>query len=180
MKITVTAGHGANDPGNTWGGTTESALMTNLRFIVAFKLKELGYEVVEDGGRGENLPLNTATGLIQGSAVSIELHTNASANASATGVEVVAAPKDKELAQSIALGIAGVLEIPLRRDGGWYPLDQIVRERGFTPGFVRRGGLIVETFFQSNPTDLAKFQASKWLVADAIAKAIDSHVRGKA
>ena len=155
MKILVCAGHGGNDPGNTWGGTTEAALMLELRHIVALKLRQAGHEVTEDGGRGVNLPLNDAIRLARGHDVAIELHTNASANQTATGVEVIAAPKNKLLAQRIAQAVGRVLEIPVRRDGGLYPLAQFKRERQFTPGFVRAGGLIVEVFSRAIRQSLA-------------------------
>lgn len=172
MKILVCAGHGGTDPGNTWGGTTEAALMLELRHIVALKLRQAGHEVTEDGGRGVNLTLNDAIRLAHGHDVAIELHTNASANQTATGVEVIAAPKNKLLAQRIAQAIGRVLEIPVRRDGGLYPLAQFKRERKFTPGFVRAGGLIVEVFFQSNPAELGRYRERFWLVATAIADAV--------
>ena len=172
MKILIAAGHGGTDPGNTWGGTTEAALMLELRHIVALKLRQAGHEVTEDGGRGVNLALNDAIRLAHGHDVAIELHTNASANQTATGVEVIAAPKNKLLAQRIAQAVGRVLEIPVRRTGGLYPLAQFKRERKFTPGFVRAGGLIVEVFFQSNPAELGRYRGRFWLVATAIANAI--------
>lgn len=174
MKYLITAGHGGTDPGNTWGGTTESALMTELRFLVALKLRQAGHEVIEDGERGQNQPLADAIRLIPHADVAIELHTNASSNTAAAGVEVVAAPKDAQLARDLAHAIGGVLQIPVRRQQGWLPVDQLARERGFTPGFVRAGGLIVEAFFQSNPRELAAYQERKWLVASAIARTLEA------
>lgn len=172
MKILVCAGHGGTDPGNTWGGTTEAALMLELRHIVALKLRQAGHEVTEDGGRGQNLPLAAAINLIRGHDLAIELHTNAHVTTTATGVEVVAAPAHKAQAKAIAQAIAKVLEIPVRRDAGWFPLKTFVRERQFTPGFVRAGGLIVEVFFQSNPAELGRYRERFWLVATAIADAV--------
>jgi N-acetylmuramoyl-L-alanine amidase len=34
------------------------------------------------------------------------------------------------------------------------------------------GGIVVETFFISNPEELARYDARKWLVATAIAEAL--------
>ncbi len=146
--------------------------MLELRHIVALKLRQAGHEVTEDGGRGVNLTLNDAIRLAHGHDVAIELHTNASANQTATGVEVIAAPKNKLLAQRIAQAIGRVLEIPVRRNAGWLPVADIAAERGFTPGFVRAGGLIVEVFFQSNPAELGRYRERFWMVATAIADAI--------
>jgi N-acetylmuramoyl-L-alanine amidase len=178
MRVTVTAGHGGADPGNTWNGHQEAKLMMQLRHILAAKLRSDGHIVREDGGLGENWALSDATRLIAGSTVAIELHTNASTNPQATGVEVVSLPEHRELSQRVAHAIGSVLMIPTRRDKGWYPHADWTAEKGFQPGFSRRGGLIVEVFFQSNPEDLRKYLERFWLVASAIAAALTSqHVQ---
>jgi len=169
---TVTAGHGEGAPGNTWGGLREADLMLDLRHMVADKLRAQGHLVREDGDRGFNAALARAMALIPGAHLAIELHTNASTNTTATGVEVVALPAKRAAAQRVAKAIADVLGIPLRRAAGWYDHHLIKPDRGFEPGFSRQGGLIVEVFFQSNPSDLAAYQAKKWMVATAIAKAL--------
>lgn len=165
MKYVITAGHGANDPGAVAEGVTEAALMTELRDIVAAKLQQAGHTPITDGGRGTNLPLRYAIGLVPSAATAIELHCNAHSNPQAGGVECVALPRDRLMAQRIAQAIARVLEIRVRGDGGW--IDQEATARGRL-GFVRAGGIVVETFFISNPTELARYQARKWLVASAI------------
>ena len=68
MKFTVTAGHGAGDPGAVAldGKTTEAALMTELRDIVAAKLMAMGHQVKTDGARWQNLPLVHALTLVPG------------------------------------------------------------------------------------------------------------------
>ena len=178
--ITVCAGHSNIEPGNTWGHRREADLMRELRHIVALKLRQLGHEVREDGGRNENLPLPRAMELCKDAAVAVELHTNASGNPTAGGVEVIAAAHHAGLARSIAQGIADTLAIPVRRAGGWYDAEQHRKDRQWNApaGFVRAGGLIVECFFQSNPTELAAYEARKWLVASSIADAINAHVGG--
>lgn len=170
MKITVTAGHGAGDPGAVAPtGETEADLMTELRDLVAMKLRDAGHAVKTDGARWQNLPLVHALTLVPGSDVAIELHTNSFGSSAAVGVEVISLPAQKELARTIARRIAHILETPVRGDGGW--IDQAQSARGRL-GFVRAGGLVVECFFLSNPEELAKYQARKWLVASAIVDAI--------
>ena len=167
---TITAGHGAADPGAiAKTGETEAALMTELRDIVAGKLRELGHTVRTDGGWRKNLPLPYALTLVPGSKVALELHTNAATSQQATGVEVVSLPEKRALARSLARRIAHVLELKVRGEGGW--IDQSKTARGRL-GFVRAGGLVVEVFFLSNPEDLKRYQASKWLVSSAIVKAL--------
>lgn len=170
MKITVTAGHGAGDPGAVEpGGVREADLMADLRNIVAHKLRNMGHEVRTDGTMLTNLPLAKALLLVPGSDVAVELHTNASTNPSAGGVESIALPRQKLMAQRISAAIGRVLDIPLRGEKGW--IDQSKSARGRL-GFVNAGGIIVEVFFLSNPAELAKYEARKWMVASAIAEAL--------
>lgn len=170
MKFTITAGHGAGDPGAVAkSGETEAALMTELRDIVAVKLRLMGHQVKTDGARWQNLPLVHALTLVPGSDVAIELHTNAFTTPSAGGVEVISLPAKVDLARTLARRIAHTLEIPVRGAGGWIDQSQSARGR---LGFVRAGGLVVETFFISNPEELARYQDRKWLVASAIAETL--------
>jgi len=167
---TVTAGHGGKDPGAVAAdGTTEAALMTELRDVVAHKLRQQGHTVRTDGGWRANLPLPYALTLVPGSNVAIELHTNASQHPGANGVEVVALPSQAPMARRIARRIAHALSMRVRGDGGW--IDQSKTARGRL-GFVRAGGLVVEVFFLSNPKDLETYRARVWLVAEAIAQAL--------
>ena len=169
---TITAGHGASDPGAVYYGYTERDLMTELRDLTANKLRAKGHQVRTDGERGINLALAQALHLIAGSHAALELHTNAAENQQATGVEVVALPAQKHLAQRVAQAIATVLGLRLRGDAGY--IDQSKSARGRL-GYVARGGMVVEVFFLSNLKDLGMYQARKWLVAQAIADALDAH-----
>lgn len=169
MKFTVTAGHGGSDPGAVAFDVNERDLMTQLRDVLADKLRKAGHQVKTDGGRLQNLPLVHAITLVPGSDMAVELHTNAFSNPAAGGVEVISLPNRKADAQRIAAAISRVLEIPLRGERGW--IDQSKSARGRL-GFVRAGGLVVEVFFISNPSELARYQSRYWMVATAIADAM--------
>lgn len=170
MKFTVTAGHGDKDPGAVAkSGETEAQLMTELRDLVAVKLRAMGHEVKTDGARWENWPLVRALRLIPQADTAIELHTNAFISEKAGGVEVISLPAQREMARTIARRIAHTLEVPVRGAGGW--IDQSASARGRL-AFVNAGGLIVEVFFLSNPEELAKYLDRKWLVASAIAESL--------
>lgn len=169
MKFTITAGHGAGDPGAVVPGFTERDLMTELRDILAMKLRALGHQVVTDGGAGQNLPLADAIRRIAGSDLALELHCNAAVNPAAKGVEVISLPAQAAKARRVAAAIAGVLESPLRGDHGWIDQSQSARGR---LGFVNAGGMVVEVFFLSNPEELARYRERYWMVASAIAKAV--------
>lgn len=171
MKITVTAGHGDGDPGATYGGMTEADLMAELRDLVAARLREAGHEVRTDGEGRVNRALTYAVQLIGGSDVAIELHTNAAENPAATGVEVIALPRQREAAQRVARAIANCLGLRLRGAAGW--IDQSMSARGRL-GFVSRGGMVVEVFFLSNAEDRGAYLVSREAVADAIAEAVMS------
>lgn len=169
MKITVTAGHGENDPGACRNGAIERDLMTELRDLVSDRLLDAGHTVRNDGKRWQNLPLVHAMTLVPGSAWAVELHTNSNDDPRATGVEVVSMPADKLRAQRLARAIGEALGMRLRGEGGW--IDQTQTARGKL-GFVRVGGMVVETFFISNPADLATYQARKLVLAAAIARVL--------
>ncbi len=169
MKYVVTAGHGGGDPGAVANDVREADLMAELRNIVALKLRQARHEVKTDGSLLTNLPLASAIALIPGSACAIELHTNAFTTPTARGVECISLPRDRLMSQRIAQGIAKVLETAARGDRGWIDQSQSARGR---LGFVRAGGIVVETFFISNPDELAKYQARKWMVASAIVEAM--------
>lgn len=170
MKFTITAGHGGRDPGAVAAdGTTEAAMVTELRDIVARKLRSAGHQVKTDGARWQNLPLVHALTLVPGADAAIELHMNAAASTTARGVEVISLPAQRELARTIARRIAHVLETPVRGGGGW--IDQAQSARGRL-GFVRAGGLVVEVGFISNPAELHMVRTRLWLVATAIVAAL--------
>lgn len=169
MLLTVTAGHGETDPGAIYNGEVERDLMTELRDMVSTNLRDAGHTVRTDGARWQNLPLVHALTLVPGADWAIELHTNAAAIQGATGVEVVAMPKDKARAQRLAAAIGDVLGLRLRGEQGW--IDQTQTARGRL-GFVRAGGMVVETFFISNRGDLATYQARKPALASAIARVL--------
>ena len=159
---TVTAGHGGTDPGAVYGAYREADLMAELRDLVAERLRARGHTVRTDGAGTLNQPLTAAMKLISGADAAIELHTNAAAATSATGVEVISLPPRKALAQRIAAAVAGALGLRLRGDAGW--IDQSMSQHPRL-GYVVLGGLIVECFFLSNDTDRALYLPRKDLVA---------------
>lgn len=166
---TVTAGHGEGDPGAVYGGLQEADLMAELRDLVAQRLRDMGHEVRQDGIGKFNRALTYAMTLIAGSACAIELHTNAAADPTATGVEVIALPDQRAKAQRVAKAIGDILGLRLRGQAGW--IDQSMSARGRL-GFVRTGGMVVEVMFLSNPQDVASYVRRREALAQAIALAM--------
>lgn len=169
MIILLSAGHSNTDPGAVANGVKESDIAVEARNIVLHKLEAAGIQVVSDGTGSDNQPLAQAVKLIAGKTLAVEFHCNAAANSQAGGVECISLLNRKEESQEIAKAIAKVMGIKTRGDGGW--IDQSSSARGKL-AFVSSGGIIIELFFLSNPTELKTWQEKKWLVCQAIADTI--------
>lgn len=168
--IVLTAGHSATDPGAVAAGFTEAQLMLELRDLTADMLRARGHEVITDGRPDVNLPLRQAIDLIGEGDVAVELHTNASVNPSARGVEAISLPNQREFSQALAQRVADVMRTRTRGVGGWIDQSQSARGR---LGYVSAGGVILETFFISNPEERARYLADPHAVAEAIADVLD-------
>ncbi|MEO9347534.1 N-acetylmuramoyl-L-alanine amidase [Acinetobacter radioresistens] len=164
--VTVTAGHSNVDPGAVSGKFKEAELVTNFRNAVAYYLKSSGISIKTDGVGTTNNPLASAIKLIKGSSVAVEFHLNAAGSSQANGIETIALPKDKKLAQDLSKAIAAALGSRLRGNEGW--IDQSQSARGKL-GFISNGGLIVELGFISNEDEISRFNARYWLAAKAVA-----------
>lgn len=171
--IVLTAGHSATDPGAVADGYTEAGLMLRLRDLTAELLRDMGHIVIEDGGDDENLPLRHAISLIGQGALAVELHTNASGNPAARGVESISLPPLRQFCRRLSAAVANVLDTRVRGDRGWIDQSQSARGR---LGYVNAGGVILETFFISNPLERASYLADPLAVARAIAGVIDSEL----
>ena len=167
--VTVTAGHSNKDPGAVNGKFKEAELVSQFRNAVAYYLREAGIQYKTDGVGTLNQDLNAAIKLIKGSSVAVEFHMNAAASKQANGVETIALPKDKELAQELSKAVADAFGSRLRGDNGW--IDQSQSARGKL-GFISNGGLIVELGFISNEEELFQFNARYWSAAKAVAKVL--------
>lgn len=174
--VAVTAGHSNSDPGAVNGKIKESELVTNFRNAVAFYLREAGIATKTDGTSTRNDPLSSALKLIKGSSVAVEFHMNAAASKQANGIETIALPQDKKLAQDLSAAVATALGSRLRGEDGW--IDQSKSARG-SLAYINAGGLIVELGFISNEAELAAFQARYWIAAKAVAKVLIEYESSK-
>ena len=170
--VTVTAGHSNKDPGAVNGKFKEAELVSQFRNAVAYYLREAGIQYKTDGVGTTNQNLNAAIKLIKGSSVAVEFHMNAATSKQANGVETIALPKDKKLAQELSKAVADAFGSRLRGDNGW--IDQSQSARGKL-GFISNGGLIVELGFISNEEELFQFNARYWSAAKAVAKVLIEH-----
>ena len=170
--VTVTAGHSNKDPGAVNGKFKEAELVSQFRNAVAYSLREAGIQYKTDGVGTTNQNLNAAIKLIKGSSVAVEFHMNAATSKQANGIETIALPKDKKLAQDLSKAVADAFGSRLRGDNGW--IDQSRSARGKL-GFISNGGLIVELGFISNEEELFQFNARYWSAAKAVAMILIKH-----
>ena len=173
--VTVTAGHSNTDPGAVNGKFKEAELVSQFRNAVAYYLREAGIQYKTDGVGILNQDLNAAIKLIKGSSVAVEFHMNAATSKQANGIETIALPKDKKLAQDLSKAVADAFGSRLRGDNGW--IDQSQSARGKL-GFISNGGLIVELGFISNEEELFQFNARYWSAAKAVAKVLIDYEKG--
>ena len=174
--VTVTAGHSNTDPGAVNGKYKEAELVSQFRNAVAYYLREAGIQYKTDGVGTTNQNLNAAIKLIKGSSVAVEFHMNAATSKQANGIETIALPKDKKLAQDLSKAVADAFGSRLRGDNGW--IDQSKSARGKL-GFISNGGLIVELGFISNEEELFQFNARYWSAAKAVAKVLIEYEASK-
>ena len=170
--VTVTAGHSNKDPGAVNGKFKEAELVSQFRNAVAYYLREAGIQYKTDGVGILNQDLSAAIKLIKGSSVAVEFHMNAATSKQANGIETIALPKDKKLAQDLSKAVADAFGSRLRGDNGW--IDQSQSARGKL-GFISNGGLIVELGFISNEEELFQFNARYWSAAKAVAMILIKH-----
>lgn len=164
--LLISAGHSNKDSGAVFGKVFEASLAVELRNIVLSKLRaSTKYNVISDGTGSINEDLNAAIAKAKKSDIAIEFHFNASSNAAAKGVETIGLAKDKALCQAISQAIVGVTGDSVRGDKGYISQESSARGK---LGFVNAGGVIVEVCFGSNPASMAKYNDTKWLVAQAI------------
>lgn len=172
-RVVITAGHSNTDPGAVSGKFTEAELVTQYRNALVSCLKDLGIVAETDGVGTVNKPLSEAIALAKGAFFALEIHMNAAASEQANGVETIALPKDKVIAQEISKASAKALGQRVRGQDGW--IDQSQSARGKL-GFINAGGLILELAFISNPTERAFYVANYWKSARAVAEVIAKHV----
>lgn len=161
--IVITAGHSNTDPGATAGVLTEAHIVTDFRNLVAYYLRRSGANFATDGDGHENWPLRDAAMLARNSIVAVEFHCNSFTNPNATGVETLSSASDKDVGRRLCEAVAGVLYITNRgaKAEGSGQHSRLA--------FVQAGGIILELFFLSNPSDLKAYLDKKWLVARAVA-----------
>lgn len=164
--ILISAGHSDKDPGAVGNGFTEAQIVLEFRDMVAHYLSEAGVAFTRDGSKGENLTLNQAVHMMPSRGLSVEFHCNAFSTPYASGVESLSRSELRPLGEKLCEVISQRLNIKHRGAKG-ESSGQHSRL-----AFVTAGGLILELFFISSPSDMASYQAKKWLVAKDVAQVL--------
>ena len=180
--ITVTSGHSNTGKIDSGAVTTvngklvkEADLAVKLRNAILHYLQQDKEIVTRCDGYGQvNLELKEAIKLIKGSDVSLEVHFNSSTNKTANGVECIALPKDKALAQKLSAAVSKVTGSRLRGVGGHITQEDSARGK---LGYVSAGGCILEVAFLSNSSELQIFEEKYWLIAKEVAQVLIDHVK---
>ncbi len=180
--ITVTSGHSNTGKIDSGAVTTvngklikEADLAVKLRNAILHYLQQDKEITTRCDGYGQvNLELKEAIKLIKGSDVSLEVHFNSSNNKTANGVECIALPKDKALAQKLSAAVSKVTGSRLRGVGGHITQEDSARGK---LGYVSAGGCILEVAFLSNSSELQTFEEKYWLIAKEVAQVLIDHVK---
>ena len=171
QSLFISAGHSHSDPGAAGNGHTEADIVLGFRDAVANELDAKGIHYGSDGRRGVNLPLRQVIERAKHHDVAVEFHCNAFSNPAATGVETLSAAHSYPLGKELCEAISDTLGIANRGAKG-EGSGQHSRL-----GFVSRGGgIIVELFFISNPSDVAAYFRHKQALAQAVARVLIDEV----
>lgn len=170
-KIAVYAGHGGTDFGAIANGLYEKDITLELMTAVTGKLRERGYQVLNNRVTDVNRNLGADIRLANGQDVDaiIELHVNSNNGIPGNGTETYysVTGKGKELAQAINDNIValGYRDRGIKTLTNFFGGDYlaIIRE-------TKAPAVLTEVFFLNNPQDVAKYNPSE--IANAIADAV--------
>lgn len=170
-SLLVSAGHSFKDPGASGNGYTEADVVLDMRDMIVLCLRDFGIEVSTDGEEGENLPLREAVKMAKVHDLSIELHCNAFASASANGVETLSKPDKFPLGDELCEAVSTAIGCSVRgaKDGASGQHSRLA--------FVEDAdGLILELFFLTNKEDLEGYLMNKDELAISIAEVLEDEV----
>lgn len=148
----ISAGHSDSDPGAVANGVTEAGIVLDFRDRLATYLSDK-LVFAKDGQPGQNLPLRTAARLAGRHDIAVEFHCNAFSKPAASGVETLSDKEHAALGNELCTAIALALGIPNRGSKGE------ASGQHSRLAFIRDGGgIIVELFFLTSPTDYARYR----------------------
>lgn len=167
----ISAGHSDAEPGAVGNGYTEADIVLEFRDLLAEALRARGVEFSRDGEQDQNLPLSKAWRLAAEHDIALEFHCNAFHKPTATGVETLSWPGQMELGLRFCKVISEMLGINSRGAKG-----EASGQHSRLAFVSRGGGIIVELFFITNPSDLAAYQRWKLQLAEVLADLLAEEV----
>jgi N-acetylmuramoyl-L-alanine amidase len=161
-SLFISAGHSESDPGAVGHGHTEADIVLEFRDLLAAYLR--GKVLFDkDGAPGQNLPLREAIGAAKAHDLAVEFHCNAAASAAATGVETLSHSHHYPLGNAICQAVSDTLGIANRGAKG-----EASGQHSRLAFISQGGGIIVELFFITNKSDLAKYIANRRRLVEAL------------
>lgn len=150
--IFLSSGHSDLRGGATTSEMNEAQICTELRDLLAERLRSRGALVLTDGHPGSNLPLEQAISLAQGvNGPRVEFHMNVG-EPSARGVEAFSLPNQRPIASKLATIVGQTLDIPIRGEFGWKaPFESQHARLSFC---TAARGVILELAFITNALDV--------------------------
>lgn len=172
-KYYINAGHRGKGTGAN-GFLDEGSETIALRDLVVAELKKISALVVKDDDKAQ---LSAVVKSINSSCtkddVCLDIHFNAASSKSSTGVECLvrqnSSDKEKALASDICKRLSGVMQIKNR---GVKSDNEGAHSRLAMCSDIRCTAVLLEVCFVSNEDDVKKYQSNRYMVANAIAKAL--------
>jgi N-acetylmuramoyl-L-alanine amidase len=167
-NVYLFAGHGAGDPGATFGNMTEAELTKELRDLVASYSQ---IKVIKDNDNLRTAQLLRSIGWLEQDLI-IDIHFNASSNATANGTEIIIPARSTELERNMADDLCTILSMTMQtRNRGTKSETQTARGR---IGILNVSGtnLLIEICFMTNVGDMIKYRKAQDNVAKQIANFI--------
>lgn len=168
--IFLSAGHHLNDSGAVANGFKEADLTIEIRGLITKELDAKGYKYILDR---DTETLSQYISRIKPSIGSVicDLHFNASANKTATGVEVLYPDTHKPINKSLAAEMSNELSIALGlRNRGAKAESASARGRLAILRTQAGISLLPELCFITNEADMCKYNLNKDKAAKVIAK----------
>jgi len=169
--VLISAGHSDTDPGAVNGTYKEASLALLMRDRIFNILQSNKIPTLRDGDDGKNDPLTKAIALCKKADIAVEIHFNAGP-AKSNGIEALAKPYNKLIAQDLCKALHVATGIALRGEYG-YKSDSSGQHHRL--GFCEAGGIILEVCFISSREDMAAYVPKKLTAAQAVANVLIKH-----
>jgi len=172
-KIFISAGHSPKKPGASGNGYKEEMLAIAFRDLLVKELTNLGITAtIDSNDNALTESINFFKRLISPNSIALDIHWNASSNATATGTETlipaVYTNFEYELASRLSEAVSKTLNIRTRGANG---VKTELESHHSSLGWMRLNAenVLMEICFISNKSDMDKYISSRIQLAKNIA-----------